>query len=122
MSRLEQIDPDELAARLEAGDELVVLDVRDADEFAAGHIPGLGPHPLRRARRAAPASSPRGRPIAAVCSGGKRSGLAASILQREGFEHVIHVGKGGVGTWQRAGHPIETGEASRRDRLSPPLR
>ena len=41
VSRLELIDPDELAARLEADDELVVLDVRDASEFAAGHIPGL---------------------------------------------------------------------------------
>lgn len=39
---------------------------------------------------------PRDRPVAAVCSGGKRSGMAASILQREGFESVIHVA-GGMG-------------------------
>ena len=51
-------------------------------------------------------------PIAAICSGGKRSGLAASILQREGFERVIHVGKGGVATWKRAGRQLEPGEAS----------
>jgi rhodanese-related sulfurtransferase len=47
--------------------------------------------------------------IAAICSGGKRSGLAASILQREGFEHLLHVGNGGVGTWRRSGHPVESG-------------
>jgi rhodanese-related sulfurtransferase len=44
-----------------------------------------------------------------VCSGGKRSGLAASILQREGFDDVVHVGNGGIGTWQRLGHPVERG-------------
>ena len=53
---------------------------------------------------------PRDRPIAAVCSGGKRSGLAASLLQREGFDKVIHVGHGGVGTWQKLGHPVESGQ------------
>ena len=52
---------------------------------------------------------PRDRAIATVCSGGKRSGLAASILQREGFGAVIHVGHGGVGTWGRGGHPVESG-------------
>jgi rhodanese-related sulfurtransferase len=33
--------------------------------------------------------------------------MAASILQREGFEDVVHVGHGGVGTWKQAGRPIE---------------
>jgi hydroxyacylglutathione hydrolase len=52
---------------------------------------------------------PHDRAIAAVCKGGQRSGLAASILQREGFDPVIHVGHGGIGAWKREGHPIETG-------------
>jgi rhodanese-related sulfurtransferase len=51
---------------------------------------------------------PRDRAIAAICSGGKRSGLAASILQREGFEGILHVANGGVSTWRRAGRPVET--------------
>ena len=106
ISRIEQIDPDDLARRLDGGEEITVLDVRNAREFAAGHIPGsvhipYGELPERLAEVS------KDHPIAAVCSGGKRSGLAASILQREGYERVIHVGKGGVGTWQRAGHPIE---------------
>jgi len=110
VSRLEQIDPDELAERLEADDGLVVLDVRDAAEFASGHIPGAVNIPYGEVGERA-GELPEGRQIAAVCSGGKRSGLAASLLQREGFERVIHVGKGGVGTWTRAGHPIDTDEA-----------
>jgi rhodanese-related sulfurtransferase len=46
--------------------------------------------------------------VATICKGGKRSGLAASILQREGFE-TIHVARGGVGTWQDEGRPVDTG-------------
>ena len=104
--RIELIDPGELAARIEEGD-LVVLDVRDEDEYAQGHIPGsvhvpYGELPERQGEL------PRDRAIAAICSGGKRSGLAASILQREGFERILHVAGGGVGTWRRAGRPVET--------------
>jgi len=104
--RIELIDPDELAARMES-DDLMVLDVRDDDEFAEGHIPGsvhlpYGELPDRQGEL------PRDREIAAICSGGKRSGLAASILQREGFERVLHVANGGVGTWRRSGHPVES--------------
>jgi rhodanese-related sulfurtransferase/glyoxylase-like metal-dependent hydrolase (beta-lactamase superfamily II) len=108
VSRIEQIDPDDLARRLDTGEEVTVLDVRNADEFAAGHIPGSVHIPYRELGDRLD-EIPGSGPIAAVCSGGKRSGLAASILQREGYERVIHVGRGGVGTWQRAGHPVETG-------------
>ena len=90
------------------GEELAVLDVRDADEFAAGHIPGSRHIPYGELRSRI-GELPREAPIAAVCSGGKRSGLAASILQREGFEKVVHVGHGGVGVWASRGHPVERG-------------
>ncbi|HEY1236903.1 MAG TPA: rhodanese-like domain-containing protein [Solirubrobacterales bacterium] len=103
--RIELIDPDELSERL-ADDGMLVLDVRDEDEYAEAHIPGsinlpYGELPERQSEL------PRDRVIAAICSGGKRSGLAASILQREGFERVLHVADGGVGTWRRAGRPVE---------------
>ena len=76
----------------------------------AGHIPGsvhipFGELPERSGEL------PRDGTIAAVCSGGKRSGLAASLLQREGFERVLHVANGGVGTWQRQGRPVEAGSS-----------
>jgi rhodanese-related sulfurtransferase/glyoxylase-like metal-dependent hydrolase (beta-lactamase superfamily II) len=108
VARLELIDPDELAARLDAGEDLLVLDVRDEDEFAEGHIPGSLHMPYAQVVERLP-ELPRERPIASVCSGGKRSGLAASLLQRAGFERLVHVGHGGVGTWRRRGHPVESG-------------
>jgi hydroxyacylglutathione hydrolase len=103
--RIELIDTYELAERLEA-DDLVVLDVRDDDEWAEGHIPGsihlpYGELPERMDEL------PRDKGIAAICSSGKRSGVAASILQRDGFERVIHVANGGVGSWETEGRPIE---------------
>ncbi len=108
VERLELIDPDELARRLGEGEGLVVLDVRDADEFAAGHIPASVHIPYGELGARLDELS-HDAPIAAVCGGGKRSGLAASILQREGFAEVIHVGHGGVGVWQSRGHPLERG-------------
>ncbi|MFL5891978.1 MAG: rhodanese-like domain-containing protein [Solirubrobacterales bacterium] len=113
VSRLPLIDLDTLAERLERSDEITVLDVRDADEFTAGHMPGALHIPYGDLVDRLD-ELPRDRAIAAICSGGKRSGLAASLLQREGFEQVIHVGHGGVGTWGRLGHRIEEGEEDAR--------
>jgi hydroxyacylglutathione hydrolase len=106
VERIELIDVEELAARLEGEDAPVVLDVRNEDEFERGHIPGSVHIPYAELldRRA---ELPGGRPIAAICSGGKRSGLAASVLQREGFEQVVHVAHGGVATWERQGRAVE---------------
>ena len=106
--RIELIDVDELAERLEGPEAPVVLDVRDADEFDAAHIPGslhipYGELPERLGEL------PVDGALAVVCSGGKRSGLAASVLQREGREGVVHVAHGGVGTWQRQGRPTANG-------------
>jgi hydroxyacylglutathione hydrolase len=107
--RIELIDPDDLAERLQGGSETVVLDVRAASEFEDGHIPGSINIPYGELTERQ-GELPRDRVIAAVCSGGKRSGLAASLLQREGFEHLVHVANGGVGTWELQGHAVETGE------------
>jgi hydroxyacylglutathione hydrolase len=106
VARIEMIDPDDLAQRR---DDVVVLDVRDPDEFAEGHIPDSVHIPYGElAGRLS--ELPTDRPIATICSGGKRSGLAASVLQREGFDDVIHVAHGGVGTWERSGRPVESGD------------
>jgi rhodanese-related sulfurtransferase len=49
-----------------------------------------------------------GRPVAVICASGRRSVVAASLLQRYGRKDVIHVVEGGVGTWADKGY-----EASR---------
>jgi rhodanese-related sulfurtransferase len=107
VERIELIDADALAERLSRDGDIVVLDVRDADEFAEAHIPGSLHIPYGHLIERL-AELPDDRTIAAICSGGKRSGLAASLLQREGFKSVVHVAHGGVRTWQRAGRPTES--------------
>ncbi|HEX5762880.1 MAG TPA: rhodanese-like domain-containing protein [Solirubrobacterales bacterium] len=113
VERIEAIGPEQLAARLdgtradEDGKAPLVLDVRRDGEFAEGHIPDslhipFGDLPERLDEL------PRDRPIATICKAGARSGLAASVLQREGFEPVIHVARGGVGTWRQEGRPVES--------------
>ncbi|MGD9734474.1 MAG: rhodanese-like domain-containing protein [Solirubrobacterales bacterium] len=103
--RIELIEPDELRQRVEGPAAPVVLDVRAADEYEAEHIPGSLHIPYGEIAERLD-ELPRGRQLATICRGGKRSGLAASILQREGFDDVVHVGSG-VGAWREAGGPVE---------------
>jgi glyoxylase-like metal-dependent hydrolase (beta-lactamase superfamily II)/rhodanese-related sulfurtransferase len=107
VARIEPIDPGRLAQLLEGEGPPLVLDVRGDGEYAGGHIAGSLHIPYGElARRLG--ELPRERVLATICKGGKRSGLAASVLQREGFE-TIHVARGGVGTWQQEGRPVESG-------------
>ena len=96
-----------LASASGGGSEPFVIDVRQADEFASGHVPGslhlmAGDLPERLAEL------PRDREIVTICASGFRSSIAASLLQRAGFEHVTSV-SGGVPAWQAAGYPVEFG-------------
>ncbi len=101
-------DPTELAELLAGEEPPLVLDVRGAGEYADGHIAGSLHIPYGELARRLD-EVPRDRAVATICKGGKRSGLAASVLQREGFE-TIHVARGGVGTWQ-APAAVETADA-----------
>ncbi|HVY78072.1 MAG TPA: MBL fold metallo-hydrolase [Solirubrobacterales bacterium] len=98
VERIEAIDLEELARRLDDSDPPQVLDVRGAAEYAEGHVPGSIHIPFAQLRDRLD-ELPREQPIATICKAGKRSGLAASILQREGFEGVIHVARGNAATW-----------------------
>jgi hydroxyacylglutathione hydrolase len=85
----------------------VVIDVRQASEYEAGHIPGAvsigaGDLPDRLD------SLPRDRPIATICVSGYRASVAASLLRAAGFPRVAWVA-GGVPTWEAAGYPVEYG-------------
>ncbi len=107
VERIELIDPGELATRAAGPEPPLVLDVRNASEYAGEHIPGSLHIPYGDLAGRFD-EIPRERQIATICRGGKRSGLAASILQREGFD-VVHVGQG-VGVWRQGGHPVESGD------------
>jgi len=101
---------DQLAGELDRGgpEAPLVIDVRQADEYAVGHVPGsvhitAGSLPERLAEL------PADRPIATICASGLRASVAASILRTNGFRDVSWVASG-VPAWRAAGHPIVRGE------------
>jgi glyoxylase-like metal-dependent hydrolase (beta-lactamase superfamily II)/rhodanese-related sulfurtransferase len=101
---IERIDVDGLHARR---DQVQIVDVREQDEWDEVHIPGSIHLPYHDIDRV-PAELDAERPVAVICASGRRSVVAASLLQRYGRKDVIHVVEGGVGTWARNGY-----EASR---------
>ena len=101
VARIEAIDLEQLARLLDGSEPPHVLDVRGGAEYEAGHIPGSIHIPFGELRDRLD-ELPREGTIATICKAGKRSGLAASILQREGFESVIHVSRGSAASWAQA--------------------
>lgn len=73
---------------------VTVIDVRDPDEWAAGHIDGAEHHPLGQVARSL-AAMDRTTPLALHCEGGTRSAIGASVLEQLGFTNVIDL----VGGW-----------------------
>ncbi|HLH65697.1 MAG TPA: MBL fold metallo-hydrolase [Solirubrobacteraceae bacterium] len=107
--RIERLSVQELADRIRRGEDLQLLDVRERTEWDAGHLPSstfAAWHDI--------ASIPEGldaeRPIAVLCASGQRAATAASLLQRFGARHVLHVVDGGVPSLARLGIELETGE------------
>lgn len=81
----------------------LLLDVREHDEWRAGHIAGSVHVPLGDLD---PADIPRDAPVVAICRSGNRSGRAALALSGHGHE-VVNLA-GGVIAWQQAGLALVT--------------
>jgi hydroxyacylglutathione hydrolase len=90
------IDVSTLAERLKS-DEVVLLDVREDDEWEAGHVEGSVHVPYHELRDGPPVGlQPDAKPVAVACSAGNRSSLAVSLLRRAGIDNLVHVADGGV--------------------------
>jgi glyoxylase-like metal-dependent hydrolase (beta-lactamase superfamily II)/rhodanese-related sulfurtransferase len=98
---------DELRARVEARDaELLVLDVREREAYAAGHVPGARhlPRGQLELRVNEELLDPTLR-VLTVCEFGRVSTLAAATLRQIGFQRAIAL-DGGMKAWREAGHPV----------------
>ncbi|MEV6210201.1 rhodanese-like domain-containing protein [Kitasatospora sp. NPDC051914] len=85
----------------------VLLDVREADEFAAGHAPGAVPFPLGRlATDGALPLAAAGRTVLAICRSGNRSQQAVTVLAERGVAAVNVTG--GMRARAEAGLPVTT--------------
>ncbi|HZD66727.1 MAG TPA: rhodanese-like domain-containing protein [Acidimicrobiales bacterium] len=89
---------------LEAG--AVLVDVRERQEWNAGHAPQATHIPLGQLERRLD-DLPEGRALVTVCRSGQRSARAAALLGRHGRE-VSNLA-GGMHAWARAGLPVVAG-------------
>ena len=105
-SRVKETTVDEVKARLDRGEPLALLDVREESEFARDHLPGavhIGRGILERdveLRYPDPAAE-----LILYCGGGFRSALAADSLQKMGYTNVISM-DGGIRDWREKGYPL----------------
>src|SRR5580692_398862 len=105
--RTRQVSLEEMKRRLDAGEKMTLVDVREKEEVRAGFIPGAVSIPRGfleiQAEQKLPDKSAR---IVAYCAGGTRSALAAATLQELGYTHVETANPGFV-RWKDLGFPIE---------------
>jgi rhodanese-related sulfurtransferase len=100
---VDAIDVLEAQRRHAAG--ALLVDVRNPDEWQAGHAPQatlipLGALPDRLAE------VPRDRDVLLICRSGNRSGQAQRLLLQHGFTRVLNV-SGGMNAWTNAGLPVQ---------------
>ena len=101
-----EIDVGELARLREAG--VVLVDVREPDEYESFHVPGAQLIPLAEVPERIE-EIPSDERVYVICAGGGRSAKAVDFLNKQGHDTVNVAG--GSKAWLEAGHPVEHGPA-----------
>ena len=106
-TRIQETTVQAIKQRLDDGETLHLVDVREESEYAAGRVPGavhLGKGVIERdIEQAIPDTSAE---IILYCGGGYRSALAADNLKKMGYTWVVSM-DGGMRGWMAAGYPVE---------------
>jgi len=104
LSGIEQADT--LKATRLFNDDALVLDVREDQEYASGHIPKARHIPLGQlSSRLQELDKFKSKPILVTCRSGQRSARACGMLKKAGFETVYNQA-GGIIAWERANLPV----------------
>ena len=102
-----EVSPTDVKRKLEAGERLHLIDVREDHEWATGHLPHarhLGRGILERdIEKTVPDEND---PIVLYCGGGYRSAMAALNLAQMGYTNVLSM-QGGFSGWEEAGFEVE---------------
>jgi rhodanese-related sulfurtransferase len=110
-SRVKETTPEAVRQKQEAGETFHFVDVREDNEWQAGHAAGaihLGKGIIERDVEAA--IPDHDAEVILYCGGGYRSALAADALQQMGYTKVISM-DGGWKRWKELDYPIETPES-----------
>ncbi len=103
-ARIKQVTPAE--AMNDANPNLVLLDVRERNEWNLGHLPNAIHIPRGSMETKVEALIPRGKHVIIYCQSGNRSAFAADTLQQMGYEDVASMSQGIIG-WIDAGGEVE---------------
>jgi molybdopterin/thiamine biosynthesis adenylyltransferase/rhodanese-related sulfurtransferase len=104
-SEVREVSPQQ--AREMAAGGAVIVDVREADEWVQGHVPGAVFIPRGYLEQRIEEKVPdKSHEVVLHCAGGTRSALAVRTLQELGYSRVSSMA-GGFGKWKEAGLPIE---------------
>jgi len=119
-SRIDEVDPGEVREQLSNG--ALVVDVREPEEWSAGHIPGAKHVPKSYLESRIEGAVPdRSRHVILYCASGNRSAWATrTLLDDLGYEHVESM-TGGITLWKDRGYEVEvprTLTAEQRERYS----
>lgn len=105
-SKIHEVTPQDVASKM---GKVLIVDVREPQEYADGHIPGAINIPrgvLEFRINQFPDLQDRNREIVLHCQGGGRSALATLAMQELGFENAVNLA-GGFAAWNAAGLPSE---------------
>ena len=104
--RVRETNVDEVKARLDRGEKLILVDVREESEFAKDHLPGAIHLSKGVIERDIEEKVPDlNAPLVLYCGGGYRSTLAADNLQKMGYKNVLSM-DGGIRAWREKGFPL----------------
>jgi rhodanese-related sulfurtransferase len=105
-TRIRETTVDVIKSRLDRGDKVTLVDVREESEFAKDHLPGaihMGKGVIERdVEQKVPDLNSE---LVLYCGGGFRSALAADNLQKMGYTKVISM-DGGIRGWREKGYPL----------------
>jgi sulfur-carrier protein adenylyltransferase/sulfurtransferase len=109
-SQIEEVDPAEVHELIDEG--VAVVDVREAEELASGHIPGAKHVPRSYLESRIEGAVPdRSTPVILYCASGNRSAYAArTLLQDMGYENVRSM-TGGITLWKDRGYEVQVPRA-----------
>jgi len=107
-SRIREVTVDETRQRMGSDNEVRLIDVREDNEWEAGHAAGSAHLGKGIIERDIEATVPdKATEVILYCGGGYRSALAADVLQQMGYRNVFSMA-GGWKAWKDSGAPIES--------------
>src|SRR6201996_2988152 len=118
--RIDEVDPSAVREQLQDG--ALVVDVRQDEEWAVGHVPGARHVPKSHLESRIEGAAPdKGQPVILYCASGQRSAWAArTLIEDLGYEHVSSM-TGGFTLWKDRGYDVDVPRfmsAEQRDRYS----